>query len=308
MPVLLLFYLLSHCFLIFLVYWFVSSSLILHSSLVRLCWCLSAVLSQGHAHKHGFSVVRVSALTHAYPCEHTHRHTRAFIGTHSHTYTHTNTHTKIADAHAHAHTQEYTGHGIGTAFHEGPRLPHYGRPGTGMVLREGMTLTIEPMLNAGGCATTYTEHTESITTHSMCALALFLQTHTNQQTHRTNTQTPNANTLRTQERGQTPTKTSLRMLTCKYTHANVRTNPQAYADKCAQTNTHRRRDKQVSTTTHAHAHARSTTTCAHSTTLHPRQTNTHPNARAHTYTRTQTNSLSLLSLPQTQTHTYAPKH
>ena len=45
--------------------------------------------------------------------------------------------------------REYCGHGIGRGFHEPPQILHYGRPGTGEVLREGMTFTIEPMINAG---------------------------------------------------------------------------------------------------------------------------------------------------------------
>jgi methionyl aminopeptidase len=45
--------------------------------------------------------------------------------------------------------REYCGHGIGKTFHEDPQVLHYGRPDTGMALREGMTLTIEPMVNAG---------------------------------------------------------------------------------------------------------------------------------------------------------------
>ncbi|HAD09451.1 MAG TPA: type I methionyl aminopeptidase [Porticoccaceae bacterium] len=45
--------------------------------------------------------------------------------------------------------REYCGHGIGTEFHEDPQVLHYGKPGTGMVLEEGMTFTIEPMVNAG---------------------------------------------------------------------------------------------------------------------------------------------------------------
>lgn len=45
--------------------------------------------------------------------------------------------------------REYCGHGIGTNFHEEPQVLHYGTPGTGMILEEGMTFTIEPMVNAG---------------------------------------------------------------------------------------------------------------------------------------------------------------
>ncbi len=56
-------------------------------------------------------------------------------------------------AHAHAHhysvVREFCGHGIGRQFHEDPQVLHYGVPGTGVVLEQGMTFTIEPMINAG---------------------------------------------------------------------------------------------------------------------------------------------------------------
>ena len=45
--------------------------------------------------------------------------------------------------------REFCGHGIGRRFHEEPQILHYGRPGQGMKLVEGMTFTIEPMINAG---------------------------------------------------------------------------------------------------------------------------------------------------------------
>jgi len=45
--------------------------------------------------------------------------------------------------------REYCGHGIGREMHEEPQILHFGRPGTGLVLREGMVFTIEPMLNRG---------------------------------------------------------------------------------------------------------------------------------------------------------------
>jgi methionyl aminopeptidase len=45
--------------------------------------------------------------------------------------------------------REYCGHGIGEVYHEEPQVLHYGRPGEGLVLEEGMTFTIEPMVNAG---------------------------------------------------------------------------------------------------------------------------------------------------------------
>ncbi|MCK5696755.1 MAG: type I methionyl aminopeptidase [Gammaproteobacteria bacterium] len=45
--------------------------------------------------------------------------------------------------------KEYCGHGIGLQFHEAPQVVHYGNPGTKEQLQEGMTFTIEPMINAG---------------------------------------------------------------------------------------------------------------------------------------------------------------
>jgi len=45
--------------------------------------------------------------------------------------------------------RDYVGHGIGTDMHEDPSVPNYGHPGHGVMLREGMTLAIEPMVNAG---------------------------------------------------------------------------------------------------------------------------------------------------------------
>lgn len=44
---------------------------------------------------------------------------------------------------------EYCGHGIGREMHEEPQVLHFGKPGTGLTLREGMVFTIEPMLNRG---------------------------------------------------------------------------------------------------------------------------------------------------------------
>lgn len=45
--------------------------------------------------------------------------------------------------------REYCGHGIGLKMHEDPQVMHYGTPGTGIILKEGMTFTIEPMINQG---------------------------------------------------------------------------------------------------------------------------------------------------------------
>ena len=45
--------------------------------------------------------------------------------------------------------RDLVGHAIGRQLHEDPQIPNYGKPTTGIVLREGMTFAIEPMVNAG---------------------------------------------------------------------------------------------------------------------------------------------------------------
>ncbi|MCZ6614451.1 MAG: type I methionyl aminopeptidase [Chloroflexi bacterium] len=49
--------------------------------------------------------------------------------------------------------REYVGHGIGRALHEEPSVPNFGEPGKGHLLRTGMVIAIEPMLNIGGWGT-----------------------------------------------------------------------------------------------------------------------------------------------------------
>jgi len=53
------------------------------------------------------------------------------------------------EGHHYSIVREYCGHGIGKIFHEEPQVLHFGKPATGTQLVEGMTFTIEPMLNAG---------------------------------------------------------------------------------------------------------------------------------------------------------------
>ncbi|HLO27555.1 MAG TPA: type I methionyl aminopeptidase [Anaerolineales bacterium] len=50
-------------------------------------------------------------------------------------------------------TREYTGHGVGRQMHEGPQVPNYGKPGTGMPLKAGMTIALEPMVLIGTAET-----------------------------------------------------------------------------------------------------------------------------------------------------------
>lgn len=56
---------------------------------------------------------------------------------------------KYAEAQNFSVVREYCGHGIGEEFHEEPQVLHYGKPDTGVELKEGMIFTIEPMINAG---------------------------------------------------------------------------------------------------------------------------------------------------------------
>lgn len=54
-----------------------------------------------------------------------------------------------AKRHGYSVVREYCGHGIGREMHEEPQILHFGKPDTGLVLREGMVFTIEPMVNRG---------------------------------------------------------------------------------------------------------------------------------------------------------------
>jgi methionyl aminopeptidase len=49
--------------------------------------------------------------------------------------------------------REYVGHGIGRSLHEEPQIPNYGKPGRGPVLKPGLVIAVEPMVNAGGWET-----------------------------------------------------------------------------------------------------------------------------------------------------------
>ena len=54
-----------------------------------------------------------------------------------------------AEAAGYSVVREYCGHGIGRIYHDEPQVLHYGKPGEGFRLQEGMTFTIEPMINEG---------------------------------------------------------------------------------------------------------------------------------------------------------------
>lgn len=86
---------------------------------------------------------------------------------------------------------DYCGHGIGREMHEEPQVLHFGKPGTGLTLREGMVFTIEPMLNRGrrnvkteadgwtvvtrdGSLSAQFEHTVAVTASGVSVLTLRL--------------------------------------------------------------------------------------------------------------------------------------
>lgn len=56
---------------------------------------------------------------------------------------------RTAESHGYSVVRDYVGHGIGSRMHEDPPVPNYGRPSRGPLLRAGMTLAIEPMVNLG---------------------------------------------------------------------------------------------------------------------------------------------------------------
>ena len=59
---------------------------------------------------------------------------------------------QYVESHGYSIVREYVGHGVGAQMHESPEIPNYGQPGRGPRLLRGMTLAIEPMVNAGSAA------------------------------------------------------------------------------------------------------------------------------------------------------------
>ena len=57
-----------------------------------------------------------------------------------------------AESHGYSIVREYVGHGVGANMHEAPEIPNYGHPGRGPRLLRGMTLAVEPMVNAGSAS------------------------------------------------------------------------------------------------------------------------------------------------------------
>lgn len=84
---------------------------------------------------------------------------------------------EYAENHNFSIVRDYCGHGIGKVFHAEPNVLHYGKPGTGMILKEGMFFTIEPMLNAGKKDTKLSTHDHwTVTTRDRSLSAQFEHT------------------------------------------------------------------------------------------------------------------------------------
>lgn len=81
-----------------------------------------------------------------------------------------------AESQGYSVVRQYVGHGIGRNMHEEPQVPNFGSPGRGPVLKPGMTLAIEPMLNAGSCETTVREDTWTVVTQDGALSAHFEHT------------------------------------------------------------------------------------------------------------------------------------
>lgn len=93
------------------------------------------------------------------------------------------------EAHGFQVTRQYTGHGVGRSMHEFPMIPNYGRPGQGALIREGLTVALEPMVlvgtpetkvkpdrwtvvSADGSLTAHFEHTIAVTAHGPLILTV----------------------------------------------------------------------------------------------------------------------------------------
>lgn len=63
-----------------------------------------------------------------------------------------------AEAQGFSVVREYCGHGLGKVFHTAPNILHFGRPGSGELIEEGMFFTVEPMINAGKKDTKLSQH------------------------------------------------------------------------------------------------------------------------------------------------------
>ena len=78
-----------------------------------------------------------------------------------------------AESHGYSVVRDFVGHGIGRELHEDPQVPNYGKPGTGIRLKKGMVLAIEPMVNSGNHGIKILEDGWTATTVDMSLSAHF---------------------------------------------------------------------------------------------------------------------------------------
>ena len=71
---------------------------------------------------------------------------------------------EVAQSHGYSVVRDYVGHGVGRFLHEEPQIPNYGPPNRGPLLRRGMVLAIEPMVNTGGWKTRLLEDQWTVVT------------------------------------------------------------------------------------------------------------------------------------------------
>jgi methionyl aminopeptidase len=84
---------------------------------------------------------------------------------------------KYAEDAGYSVVRDYCGHGIGRVFHTEPNVVHYGKPNSGLVLKEGMFFTIEPMINEGKKETILSKHDNwTVTTRDKSLSAQFEHT------------------------------------------------------------------------------------------------------------------------------------
>lgn len=83
---------------------------------------------------------------------------------------------KIADAAGYGIVRDLVGHGVGYAVHEEPRVPNYGKAGTGPLLQPGMVLAIEPMFTLGGYRIVFEDDGWTVTTYDGSLAAHFEHT------------------------------------------------------------------------------------------------------------------------------------
>jgi methionyl aminopeptidase len=93
-----------------------------------------------------------------------------------------------AEKNGYSVVRDFVGHGIGRSLHEDPQVPNYGKPGTGIRLKRGMVLAVEPMVNEGdwgirilkdgwtavtkdGSLSAHFEHSVAITDNGPCVLS-----------------------------------------------------------------------------------------------------------------------------------------